>query len=345
MRILKTCGSLSWGGLEMFTLQISSELKRRGHDVRILCAKGSTLGTEARKKGIDTYELLQNDRMILKAIANVRSFLKYEPFDIVHTHLSHDLWTLVPAIEFAKVPAKLFLTKEMASGVRKTDIFHRYLYSKLSAVFAISGYIRRSVLNTCPVPTDAVHIIPPGIEVDRFDPSRFNRKKIRQEFGFSEDVIIVGMAGRLTPGKGHEEFLRAAKRINEKKSGGVLFAIAGSASYGESDYEEKIRKLSIRLGLEKAVRFVGFQKNIEKFLSALDIFAFPSHEESFGLALVEAMSMKLPVIASGSAGVLDIVTDGETGILFPPKDYEALASGIMLLIENDGLRKKLGESA
>lgn len=329
----------------MFTLQISLELKRRGHDVQILCAKGSALGIESRKFGIDAHELLQNDIMILKAIANVCSFLKSEDFDIVHTHLSHDLWTLVPAIEFARIPAKLFLTKEMASDVKKTDIFHRYLYKKLSAVFAISTYIRGSVLSTCPVPAEAVHILPPGIEVNRFDPSRYDKLEMRREFGFPEDAIIVGMAGRMTPGKGHEEFLQAAKMIKEKKSKGILFVIAGAASYGEHGYEAKIRKLSMKLGIENDVRFVGFQKNIEKFLATLDIFAFPSHEESFGLALVEAMSMKLPVVASGSAGVLDIVTDGETGILFPPKDYEALANGIMLLIDDGKLRKRLGEAA
>jgi glycosyltransferase involved in cell wall biosynthesis len=329
----------------MFTLQISRELKQRGHDVQILCARGSTLAIESRKNGIDAHELLRSDRLILKGVFNVYSFLRSQNFDVVHTHLSHDLWTVVPAIELARVPSKLFLTKEMASSIRKTDIFHRHLYSKLSAVFAISRYIQESVLNTCPLTPDVVHIIPPGVEVNRFDPSKYDKFEMRREFGFSENSIIVGMAGRMTPGKGHEEFLNAAKMIKDNGSKDVLFAIAGSASYGEYDYEEKIRKLPTKLGIENAVRFVGFQKDIEKFLATLDIFAFPSHEESFGLALAEAMSMKLPVVASGSAGVLDIVTDGETGILFPPKDYEALARRLMLLMDDETLRKRLGEAA
>ena len=79
-------------------------------------------------------------------------------------------------------------------------------------------------------------------------------------------------------------------------------------------------------------------------MSVLDILAFPSHEESFGLTSTEAMAMKLPVVASGNAGVLDIVVDGETGILVPPKDYQALADGIMKLASDPSLRKKFGEA-
>lgn len=79
-------------------------------------------------------------------------------------------------------------------------------------------------------------------------------------------------------------------------------------------------------------------------MSALDILAFPSHEESFGLTLTEAMAMKLPVVATGNAGVLDIVLDNETGILVPQKDYQALANGILRLSRDKSIRKKFGEA-
>jgi glycosyltransferase involved in cell wall biosynthesis len=79
-------------------------------------------------------------------------------------------------------------------------------------------------------------------------------------------------------------------------------------------------------------------------MSVIDILAFPSHEESFGITLTEAMAMNLPVVATGNAGVLDIVLDNETGILVPPKDHQALADGIMKLVHDASMRKRFGEA-
>ncbi len=151
------------------------------------------------------------------------------------------------------------------------------------------------------------------------------------------------MVGRMSPGKGHEEFLKAAQKIAATSEMNFRFLIIGGASYGESDYELKIKGL-VELDLDSVVQLTGFLKDIPRIMSVLDILAFPSHEESFGLTSTEAMAMKLPVVASGNAGVLDIVVDGETGILVPPKDYQALADGIMKLASDPSLRKKFGEA-
>lgn len=324
----------------MQALLISRELRKRGHDVSLLCAPRSAILKEANSVGVPAFGLLGDNRQAFGTIKDLSRFLRNYNFDVVHTHLSHDLWWLVPALKLSSSNAKLFLTKHMASGVKKTDPLHRFLYGRLRGTFAISNYIKGSVLNTCPVPEKDVHVLPPGISLETFNPALYNKAEVRNELGIHRDAILIGMTGRITPGKGHEEFLRAAKRITESSDLSLFFVVIGGASYGEESFQMQMEKLVDELGLTNVVQFTGFRKDVPRLLSALDILAFPSHEESFGLALTEAMAMRVPVVASASAGVLDIVVDRETGILFPPKDYNALADGIMSLVTDPDLRER-----
>lgn len=328
----------------MQALMTSVELKKRGHDVELLCLQRSTLLREANAAGIPAVGLLGEDKNAFGTIKDLTGLLRNYNYDIVHTHLSHDLWWIVPALKLSSSPAKLFLTKHMASGVKKTDPMHRFLYGRLQGTFAISNYIRQSVINTCPVPEKDVHVLPPGIPPEIFDPATQDKSAARSEFGIPENAITVGMVGRMTPGKGHEEFMKAARKLLDESKMKFFFLIAGTASHGEDAYETRIRSLASDMGLVDSVVFTGFVQDVPRFLSALDIFAFPSHEESFGLGLTEAMAMKLPAVASRSAGVLDIVVDGETGLLFEPKNASALAGAIAALAGNPERRAQLGEA-
>jgi glycosyltransferase involved in cell wall biosynthesis len=123
----------------------------------------------------------------------------------------------------------------------------------------------------------------------------------------------------------------------------VKFIVTGSASYGENWYEDELKKMAVRQ-LPDDIIFTGFREDIAGILSAVDILAFPSHEESYGITLAEAMAMGVPIVASNNAGVTDVVINGITGILVPPRDPVSLGNAIKGLIENPGLRKKLGEA-
>lgn len=344
MKILQSCGSRSWGGLEMQALMTSVELRKRGHEVNLLCPPRSTLLREANEAGVPAVSMLGEDKNAFGTIKDLSGLLRHNDYDVVHTHLSHDLWWIVPAMKLAGSKAKLFLTKHMASGVKKTDLLHRFLYGRLQGTFAISNYIRQSVINTCPVPESSVHVLPPGISPEIFNPASFGKSEVRRELGVPENIILVGMVGRMTPGKGQEEFLRAAGKLLEESANKYAFIIGGNASPGEESYEANVHLLAKQLGLSRDVRFPGYVKDVPRLLAALDILAFPSHEESFGLGLTEAMAMRLPVVASGSAGVLDIVVDGETGLLVPPKDSQSLAAGIAALARDPEKRLRFGEA-
>lgn len=344
MKILQSCCSHSWGGLEILALKTTLQLKARGHELRLLCFNNSTLMTEALKNNIRTIAVPNQKIPRISTILILKKILKSENFDVVHTQLSHDLWVLVPALKLARLNTKLFLTRHMGSRVNKKDILHRMLYNRITRIFVISNYVRQSVLDTCHVSSDKVSVLHPALELSCYSPANYNKAELKKSFNIKQNSIVIGMASRFSPGKGHEDFLEAAKILKEEFKDSVYFLIAGGASYGEETYKKKILQTAGELGLNNTIKFTGHRNDIAETLAVMDIFVLPSHEESFGVLLTEAMAMELPVAASNNAGIPDIVIDNETGILFPPKKPIALASAIKKLVKSSGLRTSLGKA-
>jgi glycosyltransferase involved in cell wall biosynthesis len=336
--IIISCGSYSWGGLEMVAMENSLKLQEYGYSVTLMCTKNSILESKALKKGLDTLPVFSTDSKIPSSVLKLKKYLRTINPDIIHSHNSHDLWILTPAIKASGCKAKLFLTKHVASGIKKTDYLHKMLYKKVNAVFAISGYIKTSVINTTPVIEEKIYVLPNGVDLSRFDRTKYNRSEVCSNFHIPRGLFVIGMVGRITPGKGHAEFIEAAKILNEKYPGRLFFLIVGSSDEKEQDFGNKIKALAEGTG---NIIFTGQIDEPQKLMSAMDILAFPSHDESFGRVIIEAMAMALPVAASGYAGVPDIITDGLTGLLFEPKDPSSLAIALEKLIIDENLRKML----
>ncbi|MFZ2325115.1 MAG: glycosyltransferase family 4 protein [Ignavibacteriaceae bacterium] len=342
MKILEVCTSRSWGGMEMRTLKISDYFLRAGHDVTFLCYPNSSLNMEAKQTGIKTIEFPFLKIPYLSLILKFRKIIKEHKFEIIHVQYSRDLQFIVPAIKRIKPKIPIVLTKRVGSYINKKDLYHKYLYSRVDLVTTISKVIKQNVIDTCPIDPDKVEIIYNGINIDKFQKNLKDRDTVRKEMNIN-DEIVVGIFGRLSPGKGHEEFLMAAKMISDKKLN-VKFWIVGNASYGEDEYAKSIYALAEELKVGDSVSFLGYHKDIAKLMAAADIIAVPSHAEAFGNVAIEGMAAAKPVVASNTDGLLDIVVDGETGIQIPPKNSTALSKALIKLINDDDLRKRLGEA-
>lgn len=327
----------------MVALQSAVELQKVGCVVKMLCSENSRLQAETENVKIKAIPIYSTNKKIVKSISRLTALINELEPDVIHTHHSHDLWAITPALKRAGSNARLFLTKHIASGVKKTDIFHKYLYNRVDGIFSVSNYILDSVTATCPLPAEKIHLLPNGIELGEFDKTSMDVNNIKLQLALPTDKLIISIIGRMTIGKGHEEFLNAAKIINEKHSNDVHYLIVGAASHGEDEYEDEIRKLTGELNI-KNLTFTGHAQNVKQILAITDILAFPSHNESFGVTLIEAMAMSIPTAASGNAGVLDIVTDNVNGLLVEPRNAESLADALLKLIEDETLRSRLGNN-
>jgi glycosyltransferase involved in cell wall biosynthesis len=249
----------------------------------------------------------------------------------------------VPALNILKKNIPLLLTKQVGSFIVKKDFLHKWIYKRLTYALAISSVIQKNLIDTCPLPENKVILLHNGIDISRFDPEKIDSHKVRNEFHIKDSEILIGMIARFSPGKGHEEFLLAAKELNKKYSD-LKFIIVGEPSQGEDKYAESIKKLALKYNLKNII-FTGFRPDTPEVLAAMDIFVFPSHSEAFGIALTEALAMGIPSVCSNADGVLDIAVEGETSLLFENRNAEDLFNKISLLIESPDLRKKFSISS
>lgn len=343
MKILYSCLSKSWGGMEMFTLTSIQQLLKRKIKVELVCAADSRIHIEANNLGIMIHPLKASGYFHPFTIIRLALLIRQNDYTLVHTQASKDLWLIVPALKIAGRKIPLFLTKQVGSFIVKNDFLHRLLYRRLRKLFAISTIIKNNVIETTPVKPENVIVIPNGIDLQRFNPENIDAHKVRNEFNINKDEIVIGMLARFTPGKGHEEFLVAAKKLSEEYSN-LRFLVVGEPSRGETEYADKIKQIAEDYKLKNII-FTGYRDDTPEVLSAMDIFAFPSHSEAFGIALVEAMAMKRPSVCSRADGVLDIAVDGETSYLFENKNADELKAKLKLLIESKETRIRFGENA
>ena len=343
MRILYSCLSKSWGGLEMYTLTSIQQLLKRDIKVELLCSAESRIHIEANNLGIMLHPIKASGYFHPVTTIQLSLLIRNNNYSLVHTQVSKDLWLLVPALFLANSKIPLFLTKQVGSFIVKKDFLHRLLYNRLKKIFSISTAVKNNLIETTPVNPEDIINLPNGIDTTKFDPGKINGKKVRKEFNIKSEEIVIGMLARFSPGKGHEEFLWSAKELS-KEYGNLKFLIVGEPSRGEVEYGDEIKQLAQNYDLNNLI-FSGFRADTPEVLAAMDIFAFPSHSEAFGIALVEAMAMEKPSVCSGAEGILDIAIDGETSYLFENKNADDLKAKLKLLIDSEETRNRFGKNA
>jgi glycosyltransferase involved in cell wall biosynthesis len=186
---------------------------------------------------------------------------------------------------------------------------------------------------------ERLKVLHSGIDMSRI-PDQDDGRDARRRFGIPADALVLGTVANLFARKGYDVMLRALPTI-VASTPKVRYLIVGS---GDAPYEKHLRALVENLGLERHVHFAGFQASVYPCLAAMDIYVHPALMEGFGIAVLEAMAMRKPVVATTAGGLPEVAQDGETGILVPPGDPDALAQAVIRLLRDPVHRRKLGEA-
>jgi glycosyltransferase involved in cell wall biosynthesis len=342
--VLQVCISPSWGGLEMHVHILSRSLIRRGAAVTVVCRAGSPLDRQLARDDIPRLPVGGGDYLAPGAMRSIRNCLRSSGHRVIHSHFSRDIWKVVPVIRWSP-SISLVHTRHINSGVVKRDPLHRWLYRRVDGWIATSEDGKANLLKTHPVDPERVHIVHLGVTLTENDPTSSSRTRIRKELGIEDETFVVGMLGRLTPNKGHQTLFQAAPRVRKEAGSRVSFLIVGGPSPGEEVYADSLMNAVSEMGLGESFRFTGHREDVHELLSAMDIYALPSYKESFGVSLLEAMSHALPVIATAIGGPLEVVEDGTSGLLVPPRNPDRLAEAIIRLVGDTQLRDRLGRGA
>lgn len=227
--------------MEMFTLTAAKQLLKRNISVELLCAEESRIHIEANNLGLIVHPLKISWISNISNILKLSALIRRNKYNLIHTQASFDLWLLVPALKILGNKIPLLLTKQVGSFIKKKDFLHQWIYDRLTYALAISTTIKKNLLDTCPLPENKVILLHNGIDIKRFNPEKTDSSKVRREFGIEEEEIVIGMMARFSPGKGHEEFLYAAKELNNNFNN-LKFLVVGEPSRGENEYADMIKK-------------------------------------------------------------------------------------------------------
>jgi glycosyltransferase involved in cell wall biosynthesis len=210
----------------------------------------------------------------------------------------------------------------------------RYNFQRADFVTATSRMLADTTAMFCP-PNTKVHVIPFGVDTNTFSPISSNEEKKKEK-------LTVGIVKTMRPRYGIRELILAFQKVSKDFPTANLIIVGGGEQLSE------LRAMVKDLNMETCITLTGLvnHSQITKYLHNFDVFVVPSltNRESFGVAAVEASACGLPVIASNVGGLPEVVLDGETGLLVPPGNIDALAQAISCLLANPALRNQMGQA-
>ena len=264
--------------------------------------------------------------------------LRERDIDIVHAH------SPVPAVAARFVTGRrdirLVYTEHNSWGRYHplTRWANAATFLRNDHVFAVSNDVRRSIASSRLGRRHArVEVLRHGLAPD-FGAAWRSSDGVREELGIGRDEPIVVCVANFKPHKGHEHLLRAATIVRSARPE-ARFVLAGVGRE-----EARTRALASDLGLDRTVIFAGFREDAPRLIRAADVFVLPSVREGLPIALLEAMALGRPSVATAVGGVPDVVTDAEA-LLVAPADPEALAEGVVTLLDDEGYRQRMGHAA
>lgn len=327
------------GGAEQTIVNLSRGLVEAGHRVTMGLLCRGWLYQEIHRLGIDIFLLHRRNVLDVRPLTALVRFIRKSEIDIVHAHEFGSIvgGCLVRRWIDPPIVATVHGREYLAHRSRRRLLF-RWMGRACSRIVAVSRTLERFLLESVGVSPQNVETIYNGIDVGKYGRNGVSCR-VRDELGIGPDEWIVGAIGSLYPVKGHSDLIKAMEQV-VRRVPSVTCLVIGHG-YLRAQLEEEVR----RAGLERAVRFLGFRRDVPDLLQTLDLFVLPSLSEGLPLSLLEAMAAGKPVVATDVGGNKEVIEDGVTGYLLPPRRPDLLAERLIALLENPHVGRAIGAKA
>ncbi len=333
MNILILNAVRGWSGIGSHSIELALALRKNGHNAIIGCANEVNVKHHAERLRIPLREIRLKNLMDIRAIFTIIKVALKNDIEIIVANLGKEYW---PATFVAKLLGlKIIVVRHQTNKLKK--ITCRLLANHVDRVVAVSHAVTDALI-AGGVPAARIDVVHNSLNLERFNPETVDREAVRKELGIRDDEAVIGTAGRLCPEKGIFELLDALRLLLPRyPSARLLFA-------GDGPSRPELAARAKSLSIEDKVIFTGLRTDMERIYAAMDTFVLASTcKEAFGMALIEAMAMERPVIATAVGGIPEIITDGENGVLIAPGDPAAIADAIAKVVYNKELSKRLAE--
>jgi glycosyltransferase involved in cell wall biosynthesis len=333
----------SIGGVEQHVMALLGNLKFPASPA-LICGDGP-LAERMRAAGVRTRCARIRHAGDLAGLMRLIRILRQERPSLLHTHDRRGNlfgWLAAPW----GCACKRIASVHRPLSINRTDA-RRYLIDRLMLgsadhVIAVSQAVATDITHRLGLREDHVSVVYPGVDLERFchkTDSEEARRTLLHRWGIPSSSRLIGLIGRLEPEKGQADFLRLMLGLLRKTDRITLLMI------GEGTQRAALEQYIEDHDLVPYVRLLGFQADMPRILSALDLVVAPSRWEGFGLAVVEAMAMAKPVIAHAVGGLPEIITDGWDGLLIPPHDGDRWLEAISSMLQDDPQCMAFGQRA
>ena len=322
-------------GAAFWARDMAGQLARRGHRVTLLCPPRSPLRDPPPRFGSTLRIIPLRNNYDLLTVAALRRHLRREKVQVFLFQGSRGIRLGGLAARLAGVPGVAWVH---SGGGLKTTAYDRWLCRRAITHFgAVSDSIARELAGLPWVGPGRTTRVYHGLDLEWFQPTGCRR--LRGELALPDGAPVLAVVARLEDLKGHADLFRCLPDLwAQFPELRVLLA-------GQGPDEARLRALAADLDQRGRVRFLGHCLDVRPVLEAADVFVLPSHQEGLPFAVLEAMAMGLPVVATAAGGTGEAVIDGETGLLTPPADPAALGAALRRLLEDEELRERLVRGA
>lgn len=332
--------SPSYGGALTDLLNIISHLDSTRYAATVLLSRGtehlpmfSALGVDVIRLPLPAVRKGKSIPLLPSAILRLWRLLRAREIALVHVNDADDAAIAAVACRLAGVPCVVHARSEMAPGK-----FRKLRLQWADLLLTVSEGVKRQAI-AGGMPKEKVVTLYSGIDSQKVQAAS-DGQRIRRAYGITAGSLVIGSVANIAPKKGYDVLIRAIAKARQEIND-LACLIVGADERG---LQAELQQLGEFLGLNGRLCFAGFQKVALPYLDAMDLFVLSSIEEGFGLVLLEAMASGKPVIASAVSGPCDIVLDGRTGLLVPPRDVDALAKALIELLNDPERRVQMGRA-
>ncbi|WP_251863080.1 glycosyltransferase family 4 protein [Achromobacter sp. Marseille-Q4962] len=330
LRIVHSEAATSFGGQEGRIFKEMTAMRARGHHMEAICQPQALLAQRLSDAGFTVHTLdMDGPLNYLRGVAAVRRILRQGRFDVLNTHSRRDTVIAAAAGRLAGTPL-IVRTRHLSNRVGSlwsyTWLPHR--------ITTVSDHVRQHLIDRG-VPPDRVATVYSPVVL----PAPVEHSTLRRELGLSPDDVVVGCVAVMRATKGHKDLIDAiAPLMAERPHLHLVFVGGGSPVF------EQTQAYVAQRGLENRIHLLGTRRDVPNLLAGFDLFALATQQEASGTVYVEAQASGLPVIGTDVGGVSEMFRDGVTGILVPPRNPAALTDALRRLIDDPGLRRRMGEA-
>jgi glycosyltransferase involved in cell wall biosynthesis len=335
LAILHTEASLGWGGQERRILVEAQAMRQRGHRLAFACDPRGELYRRARQQNFPVTPLTFGGRRNLLAWMRLRRLLDANRPDILNTHSSLDSWVGSLAWRSLRNRPLLVRTRHLSTRV-KNNWPTRWLYQNPAAIITTGQVTKELLMERLGVPARRIFSIPTGVALTEFVPQEKSRELLAQ-VKIPADAFIFGSVAVLRSWKGHLYLLEAFQKLIADGVRAFLVLV------GEGPYRVVIEEKIAQLGVQPWVRLAGFRDQVAPWFALMDVVVLASYaNEGVPQSLLQALAMAKPVVGTAVGGIPEVVIEGETGLLAPPRNPQELARVMARLMADPNYRRVLG---